>query len=89
MPRSLNSIRSLRLRKPWKQSDLAMRSGCTQSDISAYERGDVVPELAKALDIAVALGRRIEDVFFGHFEAACARVGGRLQSSFLTEPETQ
>ena len=77
---SLNTIRSHRLAKGWRQSDLAARAACTQSDVSAYERGEVVPELSKALDLAVALGRRLEDVFFGHFEAACARVGGRLQA---------
>lgn len=77
MPRSLNAIRSLRLVKAWKQADLAARIGSTQSDVSAYETGKVIPDLAKALDIASALGARVEQVFYEIFEESCTRVGQR------------
>lgn len=43
MTRSVNAIRSLRLARAWKQADLAVRIGSTQSDVSAYETGRVVP----------------------------------------------
>lgn len=81
VPRSLNAIHSLRLAKSpsWRQADLAALAGCTQSDLSAYETGRVIPDLRKALDIANALGRRVEDVFFELFEASCGRVGERIQ----------
>lgn len=66
-----NDIKRLRLKMEpaWQQRELAERSGCTQSEISAYERGTVQPSLAKALCIARAFGRVVEDVFFGLAEA--------------------
>ncbi|MDP2314896.1 MAG: helix-turn-helix transcriptional regulator [Pseudomonadota bacterium] len=81
VPRSLNAIRSFRLAKspPLLQRELAMRVGSTQADISAYELGRVVPDLPKALDIANALGRRVEEVFFELFEGSCERVGARMR----------
>lgn len=67
-----NDIKRLRLKMQpaWHQRELAERSGCTQSEISAYERGTVQPSLAKALRIARAFGRAIEEVFFGLAEAS-------------------
>ena len=67
-----NDIKRLRLKMQpaWHQRELAERSGCTQSEISAYERGTVQPSLAKALRIARAFGRVIEEVFFGLAEAS-------------------
>lgn len=84
---SLNTIRSFRRARGWRQSDLAERAGCSQTEISAYERGESVPALPTALAIAVALGRRIEELFFEHFEAACARVGERIQTRYVPDPQ--
>ncbi|MFZ5476686.1 MAG: helix-turn-helix transcriptional regulator [Myxococcota bacterium] len=73
--RSLNDIRSPRLQKspPWRQADLAWRVGCTQGVISASEGGRVVPDLAKAIEIATALGVRVEQVFFELVDRASSR----------------
>lgn len=79
MPNALNAIRTLRLAKAWKQRDLALLLGVTQTDVSAYESGRVIPTLARALDISNALGHRVEDVFFELFEVSCGQVGARVQ----------
>lgn len=86
-PRPLNAIRSLRRQKtpPLTQRALGELVGVTQSDISAYERGSVVPELRKALEIASALGRPVEAVFYGLFEEAACRVGERRRSTYPSE----
>lgn len=67
----LNDIKRYRMmmRPAWPQKELAERVGCSQSDISAYERGAVMPSLEVALRIARAFGRVIEEVFFGLAEA--------------------
>lgn len=77
VPNTLNAIRTLRLAKAWRQRDLAVLLGVTQTDVSAYESGRVIPTLPRALDISNALGRRIEEVFFELFEVSCAAVGER------------
>lgn len=72
----LNAIRSLRLRRcpPWRQADLARIVGVSQSRLGAYERGDMMPTLARAFDIANALGHRIEEVFYAAHEDSLRRV---------------
>lgn len=77
VPNTLNAIRTLRLAKAWKQHDLALLLGVTQTEVSAYESGRVIPTLARAFDISNALGRGIEEVFFELFEVSCAAVGER------------
>jgi transcriptional regulator with XRE-family HTH domain len=53
-------VRLLRVRKRWRQSDLATRAGCSQSEISRIERGLVasVP-LGRLALVAEALGARL------------------------------
>ncbi|MFZ5479094.1 MAG: helix-turn-helix transcriptional regulator [Myxococcota bacterium] len=80
---ALNAIRSHRLRKspPMSQEDLARRIGSTQWNVSAYERGDRLPTLHKAIAIAAALGTHVEEVFFGLHDLAAHQVGGRVHET--------
>ncbi len=63
--------------KPWRQLDLGRLIGVSQGDVGAYEGGKVVPSLPKALDIANALGKPVETVFFELNESSIERVGQR------------
>jgi DNA-binding XRE family transcriptional regulator len=68
MPTHLrNDIKRFRLmmRPPLCQRELGWAVGCTQSDISAYERGAVTPTIEMALRIARTLGRDVRQVFYG------------------------
>ena len=69
----LNQIKSLRQRRGLLQRELAERIGCMQSDISAYERGQV-PTLPRALDLTNALGCPLQALFFGLDRASAERV---------------
>lgn len=77
-----NAMKSLRFAKipTLLQRDLALRVGCTQSDLSAYETGRVLPDLPRAMEIASALGVTVEAVFFGEVEAALVRNATRLRT---------
>ncbi len=88
--RFLNAIKSFRLqRRPLElQRELALRLGLTQSTVSDYERGRV-PTLERAFEIAIVLGRRVEEVFYAQYEAAIERVAERdaaLRSGEADEP---
>lgn len=69
-PRVPNAIRSFRLQHdpPLRQRDLALRLGIDKAEVSRYEAG-MCPALPRAIQIALALGRTVEEVFFGHHEA--------------------
>ena len=63
--RITNSIRKLRFeRDEMTQQELAERVGVTRQTINAIELGKYSPSLEVAFRIAVALGVRLEDVFF-------------------------
>lgn len=81
-------MKSLRLAKnpTLLQRDLAARVGCTQSDLSAYETGRVLPDLPRAMEIASALGVTVEAVFFGEVEAALVRNAARPRCIQGTSP---
>lgn len=56
------AIRFLRIRRRWRQADLAQRAGCSQSAVSRIERGhlgsvklDTIRAVAAALDMRVDL----------------------------------
>lgn len=49
-------LKELRLKKKWNQTDLAKASGCSQSDISRWERGEVSPSWAAVVALCKALG---------------------------------
>ena len=60
-----SAIRSVRIRRRWRQADLAVRSGVSQSTISRLERGhsgtltlDTIRTVAAALDVRVDLTPR-------------------------------
>lgn len=76
--RFLNAIKSFRLqRRPLTlQRELAARLGLTQSAVSDYERGRV-PTLQRAFEVAIVLGRRVEEVFYEQWEQALERVAER------------
>jgi putative transcriptional regulator len=72
-----NSIRRLRFeRNEMTQQNLAERVGVTRQTINAIEAGKYSPSLEVAFRIAVALGVRLEDVFFYDGAKAHEREGG-------------
>lgn len=79
----MNAIRNFRLRSvpALTQKDLGRRAGCHQQDISAYERGLVLPDLRMALKIAGALGARIDEVFWELCEESCGRMASERDAS--------
>ena len=58
-------LRSARLRAGISQTQLAARSGISQSVISAYESGRREPSVAALRRLATALGTRVELVPIG------------------------
>lgn len=65
-----NAIRKLRLLRGLHQRELGARLGATQSQVSAWENGEQVPELGRAMEIALVLGESVERVFFDHYISA-------------------
>ncbi|MCP9455200.1 MAG: helix-turn-helix domain-containing protein, partial [Nitrospira sp.] len=58
-----NHLKSFRLRKGLSQSELAARAGITRQAISAIESNQYLPATGVALQLASALGCRVEDLF--------------------------
>jgi putative transcriptional regulator len=58
-----NSLRSEREARGWTQAELAARVGVSRKTINTIENGVFVPSTLTALKIALALGRRVEDLF--------------------------
>ena len=52
-------VRMLRERRGWSQTELATRSGMTQSAMARFEAGGTVPTLPVLERIATALGMRL------------------------------
>ena len=46
-----------------RQSDLAITAECSQQEISAIEKGTIVPTVYVALCIARALDRKVDELF--------------------------
>ena len=69
-PKLLNAIRKYRLLLGLHQRELGLRLGASQGQVSAWENGVIIPDLGKAIEIAVALGRPVEHLFFDHYLAA-------------------
>lgn len=90
MPRKYptNDIRRLRrtMDPALRQQELADIVGCHRSELSAYERGRVLPRLETAIALATALGRRVEEVFHGLVELARDPVS-RVRASSLRDRE--
>ena len=60
----INQISTLRELRGWSQAVLAAKAGCSQSDVSHYERG-ACPPLDFASNIAHAFGTTVQEVFVG------------------------
>ncbi len=65
-----NAIRKYRLLLDLHQRELGERLGATQGQVSAWENGAQIPDLGRAIEIALALGESVERVFFDHYVAA-------------------
>ncbi len=62
-----SNFRALRIKKAWRQQDLAARAGCSRGDLSKLENGRVVDlQVSVLLGIAEALGATIDLVLRWH-----------------------
>ncbi len=59
----VNRVKLYRIMKNMRQSDLAIMAGCSQQEISAVEKGTIVPTVYVALCIARALDRKVDELF--------------------------
>lgn len=59
-----NRLRVARAEGSLSQGELAARVGVTRQTISSIETGQYCPSALLALQLAVALGKRFEDLFF-------------------------
>jgi ribosome-binding protein aMBF1 (putative translation factor) len=64
------SVRELRERQGWSQTQLAKESGMTQSAVARFEAGGTVPTLAVLERLAAALGVSLRVGFEPRGEAA-------------------
>lgn len=62
-PPITNRLKSFRLQKGWSQAELAAQAGITRQAISAIEANQYLPATGVALQLALALGCRVEDLF--------------------------
>lgn len=58
-----NKVKLFRILKNLCQRELAELSGCSQQEISAIEKGEVIPTVYVALCISGALGVTVEELF--------------------------
>ena len=63
--RQPKTIRQLRQERGWSQLDLALNVGVTQSIISRWERGELVPQPANLQRLAQVFGVSVEASSFG------------------------
>ena len=59
----VNRVKLYRIMKNMRQSDLAAAAGCSQQEISAIEKGAIVPTVYVALCIARALDKKVDELF--------------------------
>ena len=59
----VNKVKLYRIKEEMRQQDLASAAGCSQQEISAIEKGEIIPTVYVALCIAKALGRKVEELF--------------------------
>src|SRR6266403_1624072 len=64
MPSLENGLRRARQRSGLKQAELAARAGISRQTLSALEAGRAQPSTAIALNLARALGCRVEELFW-------------------------
>lgn len=58
-----NRVKLFRVMKNLSQRRLAELAGCSQQEISAIEKGEVIPTVYMALCIARQLEVKVEDLF--------------------------
>jgi molybdate-binding protein/transcriptional regulator with XRE-family HTH domain len=58
-----NRVAEIRRAGDLSQNDLARASGVSRAEVSAIETGRLAPSTATALKLAVALGRKVEELF--------------------------
>ena len=59
-----NKVKLFRVMKNLSQRRLAELAGCSQQEISAIEKGEVIPTVYVALRLAGALDKKGEDLFY-------------------------
>ena len=64
------TIRQLREAHGWAQLELALNLGVTQSIVSRWERGELVPQPANRQRLADLFGVSVEAIAFGPVEQA-------------------
>ena len=62
------------------QKDLAQCLGCHPAEISRYEQGRP-PSIVRAFEIAILLGKSVENIFCGAEQAAAERLAQYAQRS--------
>ena len=62
-PALRSSVRALRLRAGWSQTELGQRVGLTRQSLSAIESGASVPSTEVALRLSESLGVTVEELF--------------------------
>lgn len=63
MPRVLNHVKDLRIRRGWTQQQLADAVGVSRQSINSIECNRYVPSLPLALAFARVFGRATDDIF--------------------------
>ena len=58
-----NKVKLFRVMKNLSQRRLAELAGCSQQEISAIEKGEVIPRIYMAICIARQLEVKVEDLF--------------------------
>jgi putative molybdopterin biosynthesis protein len=76
-PRFRNQLRELRIKSGLRQNQLAARASISRQSLGAIEAGETVPATNIALQLARALGCRVEDIF------SLADTGGSLDATLI------
>src|SRR5256886_16551500 len=75
MPGVESGLRRARQSRGLKQAELAVRAGISRQTLSALEAGRAQPSTAIALNLARALGCRVEELFWLREEGEVIRTG--------------
>ena len=59
-----NRVRELRTERSWSQQELARAVGVSRQTIHAIEKGGYEPSVRLALELAAALDRLVESLFW-------------------------
>src|SRR5438132_97543 len=81
MPGVESGLRRARQRNGLKQAELAVRAGISRQTLSALEAGRAQPSTAIALNLARALGCRVEELFWLREEGGWRRARHRTAAA--------